>query len=299
VILSQRKGIVLAGGAGTRLHPITLGISKQLLPVYDKPMIYYPLSVLMLAGIREVLIINNPQEQFFFKRLLGDGSQWGMRFEYAVQARPEGLPQALVIAKEFLKGGPSCLLLGDNLFYGQGFTTMLRRADECEDGATIFGYRVKDPTSFGVVEFDGVGRILGLEEKPAKPRSNHAVTGLYFFDGRAPVFATGLTPSLRGETEIIDLLRCYLDEGTLHLQPLGRGFAWLDTGTHESMLQASQFVQTIEQRQGLRIGCPEEVAWLNGWIGDSQLADLAKPLEKSGYGRYLLGLLSPDSRKQQ
>ena len=299
MILSQRKGIVLAGGAGTRLHPITLGISKQLLPVYDKPMIYYPLSVLMLAGIREVLIINNPQEQFFFKRLLGDGSQWGMRFEYAVQARPEGLPQALVIAKEFLKGGPSCLLLGDNLFYGQGFTTMLRRADECEDGATIFGYRVKDPTSFGVVEFDGVGRILGLEEKPAKPRSNHAVTGLYFFDGRAPVFATGLTPSLRGETEIIDLLRCYLDEGTLHLQPLGRGFAWLDTGTHESMLQASQFVQTIEQRQGLRIGCPEEVAWLNGWIGDSQLADLAKPLEKSGYGRYLLGLLSPDSRKQQ
>ena len=299
MILSQRKGIVLAGGAGTRLHPITLGISKQLLPVYDKPMIYYPLSVLMLAGIREVLIINNPQEQFFFKRLLGDGSQWGMRFEYAVQARPEGLPQALVIAKEFLKGGPSCLLLGDNLFYGQGFTPMLRRADECEDGATIFGYRVKDPTSFGVVEFDGVGRILGLEEKPAKPRSNHAVTGLYFFDGRAPVFATGLTPSLRGETEIIDLLRCYLDEGTLHLQPLGRGFAWLDTGTHESMLQASQFVQTIEQRQGLRIGCPEEVAWLNGWIGDSQLADLAKPLEKSGYGRYLLGLLSPDSRKQQ
>jgi glucose-1-phosphate thymidylyltransferase len=270
VIVSKRKGIVLAGGAGTRLHPITLGISKQLLPIYDKPMIYYPLSVL---------------------RLLGDGSQWGMRFEYAVQARPEGLPQALVIAQEFLQGGPSCLLLGDNIFYGQGFTLMLRRADECTDGATIFGYRVKDPTSFGVVEFDGIGRVRALEEKPANPRSNHAVTGLYFFDGRAPVLSAGLTASSRGETEIIDLLRCYLDTGALHLQLLGRGFAWLDTGTHESMLQASQFVQTIEQRQGLRIGCPEEVAWLNGWIDDSQLADLAKPLEKSGYGRYLLGLL--------
>ena len=291
MIQSKRKGIVLAGGAGTRLHPITLGISKQLLPIYDKPMIYYPLSVLMLAGIREVLIINTTQEQFFFKRLLGDGSQWGMRFEYAVQSRPEGLPQALVIAEDFLQGGTSCLVLGDNIFYGQGFTPMLRRADECEDGATIFGYRVKDPTSFGVVEFDDGGQILGLAEKPAKPKSNHAVTGLYFFDSRAPVFAAGLTPSSRGETEIIDLLRCYLDAGTLHLQPLGRGFAWLDTGTHESMLQASQFVQTIEQRQGLRIGCPEEVAWLNGWIDDSRLVDLATPLEKSGYGRYLLGLL--------
>jgi glucose-1-phosphate thymidylyltransferase len=291
VIQSKRRGIVLAGGAGTRLHPITLGISKQLLPIYDKPMIYYPLSVLMLAGIREVLIINTPQEQFFFKRLLGDGSQWGMQFEYAVQSRPEGLPQALVIAEDFLQGGPSCLVLGDNIFYGQGFTPMLRRANDCEDGATIFGYRVKDSTGFGVVEFDDVGRILGLEEKPANPKSNHAVTGLYFFDSRAPDFATGLTPSSRGETEIIDLLRCYLDDDRLHLQPLGRGFAWLDTGTHESMLQASQFVQTIEQRQGLRIGCPEEVAWLNGWIDDGQLVELAKPLEKSGYGRYLLGLL--------
>jgi len=288
---SRRKGIVLAGGAGTRLHPITLGISKQLLPIYDKPMIYYPLSVLMLAGVREVLIINTPQEQFFFKRLLGDGSQWGMRFEYAVQARPEGLPQALVIAEEFLQGGPSCMVLGDNIFYGQGFTPMLRRADECVTGATIFAYRVKDPSGFGVVEFDGSGRILGLEEKPAAPASSHAVTGLYFFDDRAPAFSTRLDPSARGETEIIDLLRCYLDAGALHLQPLGRGFAWLDTGTHESMLQASQFVQTIEQRQGLRISCPEEIAWLNGWIDDSQLADLAKPLEKSGYGSYLLSLL--------
>jgi glucose-1-phosphate thymidylyltransferase len=291
VTQSKRKGIVLAGGAGTRLHPITLGISKQLLPIYDKPMIYYPLSVLMLAGIREVLIINTPQEQFFFERLLGDGSQWGMRLDYAVQSKPNGLPQALMIAEEFLQGQPSCLVLGDNIFYGQGFTPMLRLADEREEGATIFGYRVKDATGFGVVEFDATGRVLGLEEKPIKPKSNHAVTGLYFLDGRAPAFAASLKPSPRGETEIVDLLRCYLNAGSLHLQPLGRGFAWLDTGTHESMLQASQFVQTIEQRQGLRIGCPEEVAWLNGWINNSQLAELAGPLEKSGYGRYLLGLL--------
>ena len=291
MIQSNRKGIVLAAGAGTRLHPITLGISKQLLPIYDKPMIYYPLSVLMLAGIREVMIINTPQEQFFFKRLLGDGSQWGMHFAYAEQSRPEGLPQALVIAEEFLQGGSSCLVLGDNIFYGQGFTPMLRRADDRPRGLTIFGYRVKDPTSFGVVEFDGDDRVVGLEEKPAKPKSNHAVTGLYFFDEQATTFSAGLKPSSRGETEIIDLLRCYLDEGSLHLQRLGRGFAWLDTGTHESMLQASQFVQTIEQRQGLRIGCPEEIAWLNGWIDNLQLAELARPLEKCGYGRYLLGLL--------
>jgi len=287
----RRKGIILAGGSGTRLYPITQCISKQLLPVYDKPMIYYPLSVLMLAGIREVLVINTPQEQFFFKRLLGDGSQWGMRFEYATQSRPDGLPQAFVIAEGFLQGGPSCLVLGDNVFYGQGFTPMLRRADECRHGATIFGYRVKDPSSFGVVEFDDRGTITGLAEKPTAPKSNHAVTGLYFMDGRAPAFAAGLKPSVRGETEITDLLQAYLTEGSLHLQPLGRGFAWLDTGTHESMLQASQFVQTIEQRQGLRIGCPEEVAWLNGWIDDTQLIELARPLEKSGYGRYLLGLL--------
>jgi len=288
---SQRKGIVLAGGAGTRLHPITLGISKQLLPVYDKPMIYYPLSVLMLTGIREVLIISTPQEQFLFKRLLGDGGRWGMQFEYAEQPRPDGLPQALVIAQEFLAGGPSCLVLGDNIFYGQGFTPMLRRADERPSGTTIFGYPVKDPTVFGVVEFDRDQRVLSLEEKPARPKSNHAVTGLYFFDERAPTFAAALKPSPRGEVEITDLLRRYLDDGALYLQRLGRGFAWLDTGTHESMLQASQFVQTIEQRQGLRISCPEEIAWLNGWIDDLQLVELAKPLEKSGYGRYLLGLL--------
>ena len=291
MIQSQRKGIVLAGGAGTRLHPITLGISKQLLPIYDKPMIYYPLSVLMLAGIREVLIINTPEEQFFFQRLLGDGSRWGMRFEYAVQSRPEGLPQAMAIARDFLADRPSCLVLGDNIFYGQGFTPMLRRADAHETGATIFGYRVKDPTGFGVVEFDRAGRVVGLEEKPATPKSSIAVTGLYFFDSRAPAFAAGLRTSPRGETEIVDLLRCYMDADSLRFQLLGRGFAWLDTGTHESMLQASQFVQTIEQRQGLRIGCPEEIAWLNGWIDDSQLIALATPLKKSGYGRYLLSLL--------
>jgi glucose-1-phosphate thymidylyltransferase len=288
---SRRKGIVLAGGAGTRLHPITQGISKQLLPIYDKPMIYYPLSVLMLAGIREVLIINTPQEQFFFKRLLGDGSQWGMKFEYAVQPTPDGLPQALVIGQEFLNGGPSCLVLGDNIFYGQGFTPMLRLADERVSGTTIFGYPVKDPTAFGVVEFDSAYKVLSLEEKPAKPKSNHAVTGLYFFDERAPAYAAALEPSPRGELEIIDLLRRYLDDRTLHLQRLGRGFAWLDTGTHESMLQASQYVQTIEQRQGLRISCPEEIAWLNGWIDDAQLVELAGPLDKSGYGRYLRSLL--------
>jgi glucose-1-phosphate thymidylyltransferase len=293
MIQSQRRGIVLAGGAGSRLHPITLGISKQLLPIYDKPMIYYPLSVLMLTGIREVLIVNTPQEQFFFKRLLGDGSQWGMRFEYAVQSRPEGLPQAFLIAEEFLQGGPGCLVLGDNIFYGQGFTPMLHRANESVHGATVFGYRVKDPTGFGVVEFDATGRITGLTEKPSVPKSSYALTGLYFVDGRAAAFAASLKPSARGETEIIDLLRCYMEADALHLQLLGRGFAWLDTGTHESMLQASQFVQTIEQRQGLRIACPEEVAWQNGWIDDAQLATLARPLEKSGYGRYLLDLLQP------
>jgi glucose-1-phosphate thymidylyltransferase len=291
MIQSQRRGIVLAGGTGSRLHPITLGISKQLLPIYDKPMIYYPLSVLMLTGIREVLIINTPQEQFFFKRLLGDGSQWGMRFEYAVQSRPEGLPQAFLIAEKFLQGGPGCLVLGDNIFYGQGFTPMLHRANESAHDATVFGYRVKDPTGFGVVEFDATGRITGLMEKPSVPKSSYALTGLYFVDGRAAAFAASLKPSARGETEIIDLLRCYMEADALHLQLLGRGFAWLDTGTHESMLQAGQFVQTIEQRQGLRIGCPEEIAWQNGWIDDVQLAELAKPLEKSGYGRYLLGLL--------
>ena len=296
VTQSKRKGIILAGGAGTRLHPITLGTSKQLLPIYDKPMIYYPLSVLMLTGIRDVLIINTPHEQFLFQRLLGDGSRWGMRLQYAVQERPNGLPQALVIAQDFLGGAPSCLVLGDNIFYGQGFTPMLRHANERAGRTTIFAYRVKTPADFGVVEFDAQGRVVGLEEKPAKPKSSFAITGLYFFDERAPTFAADLKMSARGETEIVDLLRCYLQDGTLHLQPLGRGFAWLDTGTHESMLQAGQFVQTIEQRQGMRIGCPEEIAWLNGWITDAELACLAEPLERSGYGQYLLGLLKADPR---
>jgi glucose-1-phosphate thymidylyltransferase len=259
--------------------------------VYDKPMIYYPLSVLMLADLRDVLIISTPADLPRFRELLGDGAQLGLRLSYAEQPRPEGLAQAFVIGREFLAGDAAALVLGDNIFYGQGFTPMLRRADAYHEGATIFGYRVKEPGAFGVVEFDSYGKVVGLEEKPVEPKSNHAVTGLYFFDERAPAFARSLQPSPRGETEIVDLLGCYLDEGNLRMQPLGRGFAWLDTGTHESMLQAGQFVQTIEQRQGLRIGCPEEIAWLNDWIDDEQLVALAKPLEKGGYGRYLLGLL--------
>jgi glucose-1-phosphate thymidylyltransferase len=291
MIKVTRKGIVLAGGTGTRLHPITLGISKQLLPVYDKPMIYYPLSVLMLAGIREVLVINTPHEQFLFQRLLGDGSQWGMRLEYAVQPSPDGLAQALVIAEPFLAGAPSCLILGDNIFYGHGMTEQLNRADARSSGATIFGYRVRDPERYGVADFDADGRVVGIEEKPARPKSDYAVTGLYFYDGRAPSFAKGLAPSPRGELEITDLNRCYLEAGDLFLEKLGRGYAWLDTGTYESMMQASQFMQTMEQRQGLRLCCPEEIAWLNGWIDDAQLAALAGALQKSAYGQYLRGLL--------
>jgi len=289
--MSKRKGIILAGGAGTRLHPITLGISKQLLPVYDKPMIYYPLSVLMLAGIREVLVINTPHEQFLFRRLLGDGSQWGMRIDYAVQPSPDGLAQALIIGEPFLAGAPSCLVLGDNIFYGHGLTEQLHSADRRTCGATVFGYRVRDPDRYGVAEFDADGRVVQLEEKPSKPKSNYAVTGLYFYDERAPAFAAGLTPSARGELEITDLNRCYLEAGELYLEKLGRGYAWLDTGTHESMMQASQFIQTMEQRQGLRLCCPEEIAWQNGWIDDAHLCALAEPLAKSGYGQYLLSLL--------
>ena len=289
--MTQRKGIVLAGGAGTRLHPITLGLSKQLLPVYDKPLIYYPLSVLMLAGIREVLLINTPEEQFLFQRLLGDGSQWGMNLSYAVQPTPAGLAQALLIAEPFLAGAPSCLVLGDNIFYGHGLTEQLKAADSRVTGATVFGYRVRDPERYGVAEFDASGRVVGLEEKPRLPKSNYAVTGLYYYDNQAPDLAKGLQPSPRGELEITDLNRRYLDKGELYLEKLGRGYAWLDTGTHESMMQAGQFVQTIEQRQGLRLCCPEEIAWQNGWIDDVQLAALANALAKSGYGQYLLGLL--------
>ncbi len=287
----NRKGIVLAGGSGTRLYPITKAISKQLLPVYDKPMIYYPLSVLMLAGIREVLIINTPHEQALFQHLLGDGSQWGMQIEYAVQPSPDGLAQAFVIGREFLAGGPSCLVLGDNIFHGQGLTGLLKRADAREDGATVFGYWVRDPDRYGVAEFDADGKVVGLEEKPAKPKSNYAVTGLYFYDGRASDFAASLQPSSRGELEITDLNRCYLQDGSMQLEKMGRGYAWLDTGTHESLVEASTYIETIEKRQGLRVCCPEEIAWYNGWIGADQLRALAEPLSKNGYGQYLLGLL--------
>jgi glucose-1-phosphate thymidylyltransferase len=285
-----RKGIILAGGSGSRLYPITQSVSKQLLPVYDKPMVYYPLSVLMMAGIREVLVINTPHEQALFKRLLGDGSQWGMHIAYAPQPKPDGLAQALLIGRDFLAGQPSCLVLGDNIFHGTGLVEMLQRADARETGATVFGYWVRDPQRYGVAEFDAGGKVVGLEEKPANPKSNYAVTGLYFYDGRASDFAAGLAPSARGELEITDLNRCYLDRGELHVETLGRGHAWLDTGTHQSLLEASNFIGTIEARQGLRVCCPEEIAWTNGWIDDAQLRALAEPLAKNGYGEYLLSL---------
>ena len=287
----KRKGIILAGGSGTRLYPITQSVSKQLLPVYDKPMIYYPLSVLMLAGIREVLVINTPHEQELFKRLLGDGSQWGMKIHYEAQPSPDGLAQAFIIGEEFLDGAPSCLVLGDNIFHGTGLTERLKRADAREHGATVFGYWVKDPERYGVAAFDADGKVVDIEEKPTKPKSNYAVTGLYFYDGRAPAFAKALKPSPRGELEITDLNRVYLEEGGLHLEQLGRGYAWLDTGTHQSLLEASTFIETIEARQGLRVCCPEEIAWGNGWISDAQLLELAKPLAKNGYGQYLMSLV--------
>lgn len=287
----KRKGIILAGGSGTRLYPITQAVSKQLLPVYDKPMIYYPLAVLMLAGIREVLVINTPHEQEQFKRLLGDGSQWGMQIHYAVQPSPDGLAQAFIIGKEFLAGAPSCLVLGDNIFHGQGLTHLLSKADAQIEGATVFGYWVKDPERYGVAEFDETGHVIGLEEKPQQPRSHYAVTGLYFYDGRAPEFAAQLKPSVRGELEITDLNRLYLQDSSLRLEKMGRGYAWLDTGTHESLLQASNFIETIEQRQGLRVCCPEEIAYTNQWIDKQQLKELAAPLSKNGYGQYLLSLL--------
>ena len=291
VVASGRKGIILAGGSGTRLYPITQAISKQLLPVYDKPMIYYPLSVLMLAGIREVLIINTPHEQALFQRLLGDGSQWGMTIEYAVQPSPDGLAQAFLIGRDFLAGAPSCLVLGDNIFHGHGLTELLHRADARGHGATVFGYWVRDPERYGVSEFDASGTVVGLEEKPTKPKSNYAVTGLYFYDGRACDYAAGLKPSPRGELEITDLNRCYLEDGSLQLEKMGRGYAWLDTGTHESLVEASTFIETIEKRQGLRVSCPEEIAYFNGWIDAEQLKALATPLAKNGYGQYLLSLL--------
>ena len=282
------KGIILAGGSGTRLYPLTKPVSKQLMPVYDKPMIYYPLSVLMLAGIREVMIITTPGDSAAFHHLLGDGSDWGMHFEYAVQPEPKGLAQAYHIGTDFVGDRPSTLILGDNIFYGHGLPELLARADGRGDGATVFGYYVKDPQAYGVVSFDADGRAATIEEKPANPRSNYAVTGLYFYDGDAVRLARDIKPSARGELEITDLNRLYLEAGKLDVELMGRGFAWLDTGTHGSLLDAALYVRIVEERQGLKICCPEEIAWRQGFIDSEQLARIAEPLRKSGYGEYLL-----------
>jgi glucose-1-phosphate thymidylyltransferase len=291
------KGIILAGGAGTRLHPITLSVSKQLLPVYDKPMIYYPLSTLMMAHIREVLVITTPRDNPLFRELLGDGSQWGLKIDYAVQPDPGGLAQAFLIGREFVGGEPCCLVLGDNIFFGEGLSRLLKKAASKPEGATVFGYWVRDPERYGVAEFDDSGRVTSIEEKPAAPKSNYAVTGLYFYDRQVCDLAADLEPSPRGELEITDLNLRYLEQDRLDLLQLGRGMAWLDTGTHDSLIEAASFVETIEKRQGLKVCCPEEIAWRNGWIDDSALATLAEPMKKNGYGQYLMELLEHGLRR--